>query len=211
MRAGYDKEAFMNAKKLGLAMAVAIGGAASLFAQAHQEKAEPKEAVPKSATVATGFYPNDLGPAEIDVSGYPKEMRQAYKVFAFKCAACHTIARPINSQFLELTEEEIKKAKTDDPQLLKDDKIVKAEAGIWNRYVKRMMSKPGCPVGKDGKQIFEFLVFDSKARKTGANAKAWREQRGKLLHEFAEHYPDAYKTVFGAAPAASKKSSKDKE
>jgi len=159
------------------------------------------EAEPKSGTTNTGFYPNDLGPDEIDVSSYPKEMRQAYKVFAFKCAACHTIARPINSQFLELTEAEIKKAKVDEPELFKDEKVTKVDAGIWNRYVKRMMAKPGCPVGKDGKQIFEFLAYDSRARKTGANGKEWREQRGKLLKEFKEKYPDSFKTVF---PDASK-------
>ena len=158
---------------------------------------ETAEKTPVSLTANTGFYPNDTGPAEIDVSGYPKEMRAAYKVFAFKCAACHTIARPINSQFLELTNEEIKKAKVDDPSLFKDDKIVKPETGIWNRYVKRMLSKPGCPVGKDGKQIWEFLVFDSRQRKMGANAKAWREHRAHLLHEFKEKYPSAYETVFG--------------
>ncbi|MDD5304576.1 MAG: hypothetical protein PHS14_15880 [Elusimicrobia bacterium] len=175
-------------------LAVGTFGAASVRGE---ETAKPAaEAEPKSGTAATGFYPNDLGPAEIDVSAYPKEMRQSYKVFAFKCAACHTIARPINSQFLELSEDEIKKAKTEDPDLFKDEKLVKPEAGIWNRYVKRMMSKPGCPVGKDGKQIFEFLVFDSKIRKTGANAKEWREHRAKLLHEFKEHYPDSFKTVF---------------
>jgi len=175
-----------------LAAVAAIG----LLLAARARADEKKGTAPKSGTVETGFYPNDLGPAEIDVSAYPKEMRQSYKVFAFKCAACHTIARPINSQFLELSEEELKKAKAEDPELFKDDKLVRPESGIWNRYVKRMMAKPGCPVGKDGKQIWEFLVYDSKTRKTGANAKAWREHRAHLLHEFKEHYPDAYKTVF---------------
>lgn len=180
------------AVSLGLAAFVALSAAAG----EKGEKGGKEEKVKPAPASDYGFFPNDLGPAEIDVSGYPKEMRQSYKIFAFKCAACHTIARPINSQFLELTEEEIKKAKADDPALFKDDKIAKPEPGIWNRYVKRMMSKPGCPVGKDGKAIWEFLVFDSKARKTGANAKAWREQRSKLLHEFKEHYLDAYKKLF---------------
>ena len=61
-----------------------------------------------------------------------------------------------------------------------------------------MMSKPGCPVkGDDGKKIWEFLAYDSKARKTGANAGAWAKQRRKLVHEFAEHHPTAYKKLFG--------------
>ena len=45
----------------------------------------------------------------------------------------------------------------------------------------------------------------------GANAKAWREHRGKLLHEFAEHYPDSYKTVFGEASAAKQPVSGEKK
>lgn len=144
-----------------------------------------------------GLYPNDFGPAEIDVSAYPKEQRLAYKVFAFKCQACHTIARPINSQFLELTAAEIAKAQRDEPELLSDPKVLKSDPDIWRRYVKRMMGKAGCPVKPaDGKQIWAFLVYDSKVRKTGANAAAWREHRKHLLHEFQEHYGEVYEQLF---------------
>lgn len=151
-----------------------------------------------SLTKVSDLYPNDMGPAEIDVSGYPKEHRQAYRTFAFKCAACHTIARPINSEFLELSAEEIKKAKIDDPELFKDKKLTMADELIWNRYVKRMMSKPGCPVKKeDGKPIWEFLVYDSKLRKTGENGKEFRKMRGTLLKEFKEKHPDGYEKLYG--------------
>ncbi len=191
--------------KRGVAVIVACLAAGTFWASSvrgeDSAKHEAAEKEPKSATANTGFYPNDMGPAEIDVSGYPKEMRQNYRVFAFKCAACHTIARPINSQFLELTPEEQAAAKKEDPDLFKDSKLVMPEDKIWSRYVKRMMAKPGCPVGKDGKIIYEFLTYDSKLRKTGANAKAWREHRAHLIHEFKEKYPDSYKTVF---PDASK-------
>lgn len=158
-------------------------------------------AEPESKTAVSDLYPNDMGPDEIDVSAYPKEMRDKYKVFKFKCAACHTIARPINSQFLELTAAEIAEAKKSDPKLLADERILMAEEGMWNRYVKRMMAKPGCPVGKDGKPIWEFLVYDSKARKTGANAAAWRKHRKHLLHEYAEKYRDSYHKLYGDKPA----------
>ena len=60
-------------------------------------------------------YPNDFGPDSIDVSAYPKELQQSYRTFKFKCAACHTAARPLNSQILELSgpgEGEVKKKKT---------------------------------------------------------------------------------------------------
>jgi hypothetical protein len=81
----------------------------------------------------------DKGPAKIDVSKYPKDMQDRYKVFAKKCSACHTLARPINSDYV--LEEE------------------------WERYVKRMMRKAGTITADEGKQIYEFLAYDSKTRK----------------------------------------------
>ena len=82
----------------------------------------------------------DKGPAKIDVSKYPADMQQRYKVFTKKCSNCHTIARAINSDYVM------------------DDE--------WERYVKRMMRKGGTLISPDeGKQIYEFLVFDSKIRK----------------------------------------------
>ena len=179
---------------LGLAL-LSVFAPASAFAE--DKKTDKAEA---SLTKVSDLYPNDMGPAEIDVSAYPKEHRQAYRTFAFKCAACHTIARPINSQFLELTDEEMAKAKKDDPELFLDKNITLPDTLIWNRYVKRMMSKAGCPVKKeDGKPIWEFLVYDSKLRKTGENGKEFRKMRTKLLHEFKEHHPDGYEKLFSTA------------
>jgi len=91
----------------------------------------------------------DKGPAKIDVSKYPVEMQQRYKLFTVKCGKCHTLARAINSDFV-----------------LDDE---------WERYVKRMMRKAGTFISPDeGKQIFEFISYDSKIRK-----KAMYEQRLK--------------------------------
>jgi cytochrome c5 len=92
----------------------------------------------------------DKGPAKIDVSKYPAEMKANYKVFAEKCSKCHTIARAINCEFA-----------------LEDE---------WERYVKRMMNKGGSMfTAKDGKQIFEFLVYDSKIRKKALYDKKMKE------------------------------------
>src|ERR1019366_10206865 len=44
--------------------------------------------------------PADLGPATIDVSNYPSEQQQNYKLFLEKCSRCHTPARPINSKIV---------------------------------------------------------------------------------------------------------------
>lgn len=83
----------------------------------------------------------DKGPAKIDVSKYPADMQARYKVFAKKCSNCHTLARAINSDYA-----------------LDDE---------WERYVKRMMRKAGPSVisADEGKQIYEFVVYDSKIRK----------------------------------------------
>lgn len=92
----------------------------------------------------------DKGPATIDVSAYPADMQARYKVFAKRCTKCHTLARAINCEFA-----------------LEDE---------WERYVKRMMRKPGSNVNAaDGKQIFEFLAFDSKIRKKALYEKKLKE------------------------------------
>lgn len=92
----------------------------------------------------------DKGPAKIDVSKYPKDMQDGYKVFNVKCVKCHTLARPINSDYV-----------------LEDE---------WERYVKRMMRNAGTFISPDeGKQIYEFLVYDSKTRKKALYDKKLKE------------------------------------
>lgn len=82
----------------------------------------------------------DKGPATVDVSAYPKGIRAAYGMFRQKCSVCHTLSRPINSDFV-----------------LPDD---------WSRYVKRMMHKPGSMItAANAKQIYTFLVYDASVRK----------------------------------------------
>ncbi|MBI4552202.1 MAG: photosystem P840 reaction-center cytochrome c-551 [Candidatus Latescibacteria bacterium] len=98
---------------------------------------------PKYATM-------DKGPASIDVSKYPSDQQTNYKVFASRCAKCHTLARPINSSFA-----------------LSDE---------WERYIKRMMRKPGSGItSEDGKKIFEFLKYDSQTRKKALYEKKLKE------------------------------------
>jgi hypothetical protein len=82
----------------------------------------------------------DKGPSTINVSGYPQGIQDDYGVFAQKCAQCHKLSRPINSDFA-----------------LPDD---------WSHYIKRMMYKPGSGIsGGDAKKIYDFLVYDSSVRK----------------------------------------------
>lgn len=96
----------------------------------------------------------DSGPDTIDVSGYPADMQEGYKLFASRCSKCHSLARPINSDYA-LPEE-------------------------WSRYVKRMMRKPGSGIApKDGKVIYEFLAYDSSVRKAELIEKKKAEGSGE--------------------------------
>lgn len=88
---------------------------------------------------STVNLPQDKGPDKLDVSKYPTEMQADYKLFSEKCSKCHTLARPLNTS------------------MTKDE---------WSRYVKRMMHKPNSGISdKQGKAIFEFLVYDQTNRK----------------------------------------------
>ncbi len=90
-------------------------------------------------TAGNVALPQDKGPDKVDVSGYPAPLQADYKLFTGKCSKCHTIARPINTT---MTRDE------------------------WERYVKRMMHKPNSGINDaQGKQIFDFLIYDQTNRK----------------------------------------------
>jgi hypothetical protein len=82
----------------------------------------------------------DRGPDRIDVSKYPAEMKQRYKVYQDLCSRCHSLARAINCDFV-----------------LQDE---------WERYIKRMMRRGGKLISPDeAEAIFEFATYDAKMRK----------------------------------------------
>ena len=82
----------------------------------------------------------EKGPATVDISKYPDGIKANYEVFSQKCTQCHKLSRPINSDYA-----------------LPDE---------WSRYVKRMMHKPGSGINAaEGKEIYEFLAYDSSVRK----------------------------------------------
>jgi hypothetical protein len=188
--------------------ALAWLGSDRLASVSAQEAASSYEA--ERAKALKNPYANDLGPETIDVSGYPADLQATYKeVFQVKCARCHTAARPLNSQFVEPAGPKDQQAgrvaewKTSQPDLFKDKLVWQvegktgAQAGIWERYVKRMMAKPGCNISPaDGKKIWEFLRYDSEKRKTGANAAAWAAHRRKLLADFKAKHPDRYRELY---------------
>jgi hypothetical protein len=96
----------------------------------------------------------DKGPAKIDVSRYPEDMKARYKVFVVKCARCHSLARAVNSDFV-----------------FEDE---------WEVYIKRVIRKAGSSISFDeGKELFEFLVYDSKVRKKTLYEKRLKEKAPK--------------------------------
>ena len=180
-------------KNLTIALVFSIGAlaAAESALTGGKENAE----IPAEAS-----YANDLGPDTVDVSSYPAIFQKVYKGAFQKCAKCHSLARPLNSQFLELSKKEIRRIGKETPELLEDSSVLKIDSAIWKRYVKRMMAKPGCDIkSKEGKAIWEFLVFDGKERKAGKNLEKWLRHRRKLLEEFREKYPERYKENYGVS------------
>lgn len=120
--------------------------------------------------MARAPFANDLGPATIDVTSYPSEQQDGYRVFAQKCSKCHTLARPINSQY--------------------------ATRDTWERYVKQMWRKPGSNIsGAEAKQIWEFLTYDSQRRKL-SDPTGWRSHRQQLLDAFTQQYPARYRELY---------------
>ena len=161
-------------------------------------------------------YPNDLGPDTLDaetLKSYPADIQEGYKLLRGSdkkrnCQSCHTSARPLNSRFVEPEgkneaerKDNIAKLKKSNPEMFEDMTVWQIEWDQWQRYVKRMMSKPGCSVSKDdGMKIWRFLVYDSSKRKLGANAEKWKAHRKKLIEEFKQKYPKRYEELAGSKP-----------
>ncbi|HZT75827.1 MAG TPA: hypothetical protein VFA27_04160 [Vicinamibacterales bacterium] len=112
---------------------------ASLGSSTALLRAQPPAAAPAPLDPRIAVWDN--GPQKIDVSKYPAAMKEKYKVFADVCSRCHPLGRGINVDFV-----------------LPED---------WERYIKRMMRRgKGLVTPADAAQIYEFLIFDSRIRKS---------------------------------------------
>ena len=189
--------------RAGLLMLLLLGAAGfDTPAQAAKSAAE----LEKEKALADP-YANDLGPDSLDakvLASYPKPAQAGYKIMRAKCSKCHAASRPLNSQFVETAgkknadrEAALKNLKKTEPDLFHDRNVWQIEAKIWKRYVKRMMAKPGCEISKaEGKQIWQFISHDARARKLGKNKKKWATHRKKLLAAFKKKYPERYKKLY---------------
>ena len=118
------------------AVLIAIG--AAMLAGQRDSTLRAEE--PLDAATKARIAKFEAGPKQIDVAKYPETIKENYEVFGKRCSQCHTLARPVNSDY--------------------------ALPAEWERYVKRMMHKPGSGIAPaDAKKIFDFLVYDSSIRK----------------------------------------------
>jgi len=80
------------------------------------------------------------GSATIDVSKYPTGIQKNYKVFSRKCSQCHSLSRPIDSDYVLPIE--------------------------WSHCIGRMKRQSGSGIGSsEAGKLYDFLVYDSSVRK----------------------------------------------
>lgn len=151
----------MTPRRLALA---AFLGLAPLFLACSKKSAQPAPVKPAASAPrepSARFY-YDLGPATVDVSGYPEKQRGNYKDFLSLCGTCHSAARPLNSPYVGLD--------------------------TWKHYVRRMHVKMEnraiLPSKDEEERILEFLVYDSQARKVDKSAEfSTQQEKLKKLFE----------------------------
>jgi len=97
----------------------------------------------------------DKGPSKINVSHYPTDLQRAYPVFVKKCGLCHSTARAINS-----------------------DRVLESD---WETDVNDMSTRAGKLISADeAKEIYNFLVYDSKVRKADLYQERQQSEAAKL-------------------------------
>ncbi len=104
------------------------------------EPMAPRSSATRSTVSPEMMAAFDKGPARVDVSAYPPDVQKDYQVFTKKCGLCHTPARALNS-----------------------DLVLESE---WEADINDMTARAGRLISADeAKQVFAFLVYDSKIRK----------------------------------------------
>jgi len=209
----------MNRKWMLIAAAALVGLTAIPGARA-AEMSEKEKALASP-------YPNDLGPGTLPaetLKAYPANIQEGYHTLIGEkkgadgkwtynngksgCVQCHTASRPLNSRFMEpaggmddaAQTAALAKLKEAQPEIFKDITIWQPEVKVFNRYVKRMMNKPGCSITKpEGKAIWEFLEYDGSHRKVGENAAKWAAHRKDLVEQFKAKYPKRYEELKAAS------------
>lgn len=154
----------------------------------------PLVAAAASAPKGPPELPDDLGPAAIDVSGYPPEQQRVYRELFLPIYKEQRggAARALNSPLVEIDAPGEEAERRAHPAIAADPLLVSYTRGGWRAEVLRMKNRPpccgACPIltRADGEALRHFFVYDSIRRKTGAAAETWAAQRRDLIRRFAE-------------------------
>lgn len=126
--------------------------------------ARPRPELPPATleNVAATLYYSDLGPEEIDVSGYSTQQKYNYEIFRRECSACHTLARAVNSPT--------------------------QSRAYWHFHLARMslhsrVNRAGPLPKEDLKHVLDFLEYDSRIRKV-EHRKDFEERTEELKRRF---------------------------
>jgi hypothetical protein len=169
---------------MAIALALAgVGGAAELAA---------------TPVVRAILMAADLGATAIDVSDYPAEHQRTYQdLFLTKCAICHTPARALNAQYLELPAAQSAALKRAHPESTWNPDVLSVGPGEWKKYITKMWRRPPCCsvcptfTQAEAQAIWHFLVYDSIRRKSGDHVLEWARYRLGLLETFKHHEEQA--------------------
>ena len=87
--------------------------------------------------INTGNAQSDI--PVVDISNYPQEAKEGYKIFSQKCIKCHSPAKPLNAPY---------------------------SGEAWKTPVYRMMRKEGSFINqKEAEKVYAFLVQYSSTRR----------------------------------------------
>lgn len=119
-------------------------------------------ALPVPEALPQTLYYSDLGPAEIDVSGYPAQQKFNYGIFREQCSRCHTLARAVNSPI--------------------------QSRAYWHYHLLRMslrsrLKHEGPIPAEQVKAVLDFLDYDVQVRKV-ADRKRFEEKTDELKRRF---------------------------
>lgn len=108
---------------------------------------------PTIITINTGNAQSNI--PVVDISNYPQESKEGYRIFSQKCVKCHSPAKPLNAPY---------------------------SGEAWKTTVYRMMRKEGSQINqKEAEKIYAFLVQYSSTRKTVQTVAV--ETKGLSPHE----------------------------
>lgn len=154
----------------GLEAGGAPGKTLEVAASTRPAKVRPESLLRELGPDEDTLYYSDLGPAAIDVSGYPLQQRENYRLFERACSQCHTAARAINAPTVS--------------------------RAFWQFYMSGMSTRSRVRTGavapitrEESEAIMDFLEYDARERKVrraddfDALTEALKERHQRVIDE----------------------------